>query len=197
MGITIDETRTTLARTKEQRIGEIALRLFLLHGYRKVTMSDIAAAVGVSRPTLYGVYPNKEAIFGALLDRETERHEHETRRRLASLHVFQDRLVCVFDVWIVEPFASVIDSANGIDLMTNCKAYVPEQVAALYARFEAILAETLRPELGSFPAIDPDDLAHILMLAVTGMKVSTETLSELRRMVSGLTILVDAVRAPR
>lgn len=40
-----------------------ATRVFARFGYRRTTMGEIAQEAGMSRPALYLLYPNKEAIF--------------------------------------------------------------------------------------------------------------------------------------
>lgn len=40
-----------------------ALELFKEHGYEGTSIAHLTEAIGVSAPSLYGVFPNKEAIF--------------------------------------------------------------------------------------------------------------------------------------
>lgn len=56
---------------RARRILDEATRLILHYGYDKTTMSDIAAAAGVSKSTLYLYWQSKDALFRALLTRET------------------------------------------------------------------------------------------------------------------------------
>ena len=51
------------------KILQAALRLYLKHGLKKVTLEDVAKAIGKSRSVLYYYYKNKEEIFGAVLDK--------------------------------------------------------------------------------------------------------------------------------
>jgi AcrR family transcriptional regulator len=53
---------------KRYRIVTAALQAFSRFGYRRTAMQDIAAAAGVSRPSLYLVFPNKAAVFRALAE---------------------------------------------------------------------------------------------------------------------------------
>lgn len=53
---------------RRARIVAAALEAFSRFGYRRAAMADIAAAAGVSRPSLYLVFPNKAAVFRALAD---------------------------------------------------------------------------------------------------------------------------------
>jgi len=46
---------------------EAALELVGRHGLAELSMDDLAAAAGVSRATLYRLFPGKSALFGALV----------------------------------------------------------------------------------------------------------------------------------
>lgn len=177
---------------KEQKITDAAIRLFHRHGFRKVTMQDIAAESGMSRPSLYASFGNKEAVFGAIMDDHAARHAAEAEARVARLASLRERLECLFEIWIVKPYASVIGSENGAELLANSTVYAPAAAAALYARFEAQLREILEPEMKGGCALSAADLAHILMMATKGLKAATETLAELERLIAGLIAMAVA-----
>lgn len=52
---------------------DVALELFIEHGYRGTSMDAIARAAGVTKPVVYSCFPSKAALFTALLDREEQR----------------------------------------------------------------------------------------------------------------------------
>ena len=66
---------------------DAAHALFAERGYAAVTMDDVAAAVGVTKPLLYNYWGNKERLFLASMERSAEalfavvleavRHEHD------------------------------------------------------------------------------------------------------------------------
>jgi len=62
--------RSRLSRDErmEQTLG-VAHRLFAARGYRDVTMEEIAAAVGVTKPLLYNYFGNKEQLYIACMER--------------------------------------------------------------------------------------------------------------------------------
>lgn len=61
------------------KIFEAATRLFREHGYKKVTISDITAAAGVGKGTLYLYWPSKQDLMLALIAAEVIRILQETQ----------------------------------------------------------------------------------------------------------------------
>ena len=57
---------------RQLQVMEASLKLFLHYGYQKVSLVDIARDLGVSRPTVYQAFPNKEEIFKALVEQRNE-----------------------------------------------------------------------------------------------------------------------------
>jgi Transcriptional regulator len=53
---------------KREEIMSAAIELFDQNGFERVKMDDIALAVGISKPTLYQFFTNKEALFRAVLE---------------------------------------------------------------------------------------------------------------------------------
>ncbi len=182
---------------KHQKILTAAYRLFNQHGFRKVTMSDIAEAAEMSRPSLYAAFDNKEAVFSAIVTQHSARCEALVVERLAKATALRPRLEVLFEVWIVEPFTLVIGSPAGLDLLGNAAAYAPDAIAHTFRRFEHHLTRILKSELtGKRNGMTARDLAHIMTLATKGLKASTATVTELRRMTDGLIAMAIATATP-
>ena len=76
------------ADSGRQRIVEAARAHFFNHGFRSVTMDDLAAELGISKKTLYARFPSKTALLeavladkfagvGAALERISGEHAHD------------------------------------------------------------------------------------------------------------------------
>jgi AcrR family transcriptional regulator len=52
---------------------DVALELFLEHGYKGTSMEAVARAAGVTKPVVYACFTSKADLFGALLDQEEQR----------------------------------------------------------------------------------------------------------------------------
>ncbi|HEY8745081.1 MAG TPA: helix-turn-helix domain-containing protein, partial [Chloroflexota bacterium] len=57
------------SQSRRQRILEEAAQVFSRYGYRATSVDDIAEASGTSKGGVYFHFPNKDAIFRALLER--------------------------------------------------------------------------------------------------------------------------------
>jgi AcrR family transcriptional regulator len=66
-----------------QRMIAAARRQFFVHGFRKVSMDDLATELGVSKKTLYAHFPSKTALVEAVLKDKFEEVETDLSR-LAS-----------------------------------------------------------------------------------------------------------------
>ena len=156
-------------------------------------MSEIAEAAEMSRPSLYAAFESKEAVFNAIGMEHNARSELALTERLPKASTLRARLEVLFAIWIIEPFASVVESPAGLDLLGNSAAYAPEAVAQTYERFEQHLTTLLKAELtGKRNGLTARDLAHIMTLATKGLKASTTTVAELRRMTDGLIAMAIA-----
>lgn len=61
------------AEAREGELLDVALELFLEHGYNLVTVEMVATEVGMTRRTIYARYPHKTALFTAAVQRAIER----------------------------------------------------------------------------------------------------------------------------
>lgn len=68
---------------RREQILQAGERLFAEHGYRGVTIAEVAAAVGVSTGSFYSHFPDKETFFGVILDRLTDRGVLQARAVIA------------------------------------------------------------------------------------------------------------------
>ncbi len=77
--------------TSRQRIVEEAARLFELRGYHETTIDDIAASVGVAKPTIYRYVRSKQQVLEEIFERLVTRLRRDLER-VASIHDPQSQL---------------------------------------------------------------------------------------------------------
>src|SRR4029079_17106230 len=78
--MTLGDDQTVLAllsqlmvRTDPDQILDAALRCIARVGFSKTTFDDIAREAGCARATVYRIFPSKQQLVAALLNREGER----------------------------------------------------------------------------------------------------------------------------
>jgi AcrR family transcriptional regulator len=86
-------TRTERTKEKQDRVLSAAQQVFMQYGFEGASMDAIALAASVSKPTLYRYYPNKEAMFIAVLE------------QLALRPFSEDTLVALNDMPLDSPEA--------------------------------------------------------------------------------------------
>jgi AcrR family transcriptional regulator len=173
---------------RRRKVRQAAMEVFLRYGYRKVTMDDIARGVGISRPALYLVFPNKEAVFRDLVEAGLDDLIEKIEAGLPSRATLADQLSHVFQVSSVGSFELVARAPAANELMNASFDFARD----LFDRHEQRLAEILiRLIRGAVP--EPDALrppaqarARIMIAAAHGFKSKAKDLQDMRALVSDL-----------
>jgi AcrR family transcriptional regulator len=161
---------------KRERALKAAQECFTLYGFKRTTMDDIAQKAAISRPALYLLFPNKEAIFRTLSE---ELHNAALVRAEAALRAegtLAERLVAAFEGKDLEFIELVQSSAHGVELVDLKHAIAADIAEHAESRFKELLAQALdQAELHgelTFERIgfDAPECAELLILAVSGVK---------------------------
>src|ERR1700720_855179 len=158
---------------------EAALQMFWRKGYEGPALSDLTAAMGIIRPSIYATFGNKEALFRKALDRYSERTtnymaealKEPTARAVAErlMAGAADSLSCPDNprgCLIVQGALACGDGAQGIRKELIARRATGE--AKVPERFARATAE------GDLPAgTDAADLARYVMSVIHGMAVQS------------------------
>lgn len=188
----------TAMEDRQARVLEVARQAFVRHGYKRVTMGDIAGAANLSRPALYLVYPSKEEIFTACLSLYFGELLTELKAGLPGENGVERKLVLAFELWAVRPFGMVLAAPDSKDLFESGRQFATDVVAAHFATFESIVGQLLKPLVQAqstvrLPAIQ---IARLMVGAALGFKQSARDVAHLRQMIAGLIGIVLASLRP-
>jgi AcrR family transcriptional regulator len=71
------EETTPYRRTLKNKVLDVAIKLFIVHGVRAVKMDDIAQELGISKRTLYEIYTDKEELlYQSVCRYDRQKQEH-------------------------------------------------------------------------------------------------------------------------
>lgn len=138
--------QTTTQPDIRDRILDGTLRAIGQHGLRKLGMTDVATAAGVSRGTLYRYFGSRDELLGALFDFERQRFQTAVNDRLAEVDPGLPRLEAHVE-FVLEylrghpALARLVETEPRFGL-SFLEAHYPSFRSATAAILEPILAES-------------------------------------------------------
>ena len=171
-------------RLTRQRISDVATTLFVVRGFDHVTVSEIAAIVGVSEKTVFNYFPTKESLVFDRADegiqrlsaalREREPGESPTKAMLRALRADPEELQELPDA--IQMF---------VPLFSEMVASTPALRAA-WLELHGRLVEVTTRELAAHADVDPRDPEPMIAArAIVGLQ-EVEYASRIRHIEAGL-----------
>ena len=167
-----------------------ALDVFWRRGYEGTSLSDLTEAMGVTRPSLYAAFGNKEELFRKVLDR------YGAMRTDPSCDVLNEPTSRRAVERLLMNFAGTGDDAprgclmvQGALVCSEASDAIRQELTARRAQGEARLRDRLEDwkAAGDLPAdADPQSLARYVMAVANGMSVQATggaSADELKRVV--------------
>ncbi|GAA4331907.1 hypothetical protein GCM10023144_21160 [Pigmentiphaga soli] len=165
---------------RRQHIVDAAIGVFLRYGYRRTTMADIAEAAGLTRPTLYLTFPDKEKVFKAVIDTMVANKLTAIRQGLARRASLAAKLRFACEAWGAEGFELVRANPDAKDMFDFGFPPVREGCLAFEELIAGILSEPLRhTEL----KIAARQLARAIVFGMTGFKHIARDGQEMRQLI--------------
>lgn len=176
------------------RILDAAVEAASIHGIGRMSVADVAARAGLSRPTVYKRYPSKDALVAATVSREAMAVVEATRQAAAGIEDPREALTAAV--------ATVLRLAREHPLLDRVVRTEPERLVPLLTtddgpilgavrgvietvfavRFPALdtvtcrrLADMLARLLISYALNAPDDPPEVVALVVAGVIVDGAT----------------------
>jgi AcrR family transcriptional regulator len=163
----------------DKALGE-ALRLFWRKGYEGTSLTDLTEAMGVTRPSLYATFGNKEDLFHKALDLYNRAYLNFMGPALEeprSRDVVARLLTGFADAQSDPANPPGCFSTNAALACSEAAEPIRQELVARRARGETALRERLEraKDEGDLPAdADPADLARYVMTMAQGMAVQAK-----------------------
>lgn len=179
---------------KKSQVLAAALKMFSAYGFKRVTMNDIAEEAGMSRPSLYLMFSNKEDIFRGAIADYAEKSLERIRAGLPEQEGLEAKLAFALDVWIVQGYEMMNQSPHADEFIDCSYFFAKEVIGLIYGDFEKILLEILESQTTSIEArgMTPSHLAHFIRVSAQGYKPAVQNVEELRNLIAMLLKVVLA-----
>jgi len=156
---------------------DAALEIFRTKGYSGTSLEDLTETTGINRPSLYGAFGNKRALFEACVDHYWSRAGRDYQAALSATGRLGDDLRGFFRV-----FLDVICGAEVGGCIVACALPADVSTApSLLARFAGIVRQSDRAvaarltqaaESGDLPGdSDPVQLAEVIVSVMLALSL--------------------------
>ncbi len=181
-----------------------ALQVFTKHGYAAASMDRIASAAGVSKPTLYSYFQDKEGLFINLMQQLTQKSNEIvfSLRTNPDLPIPPDQVLRQIATSVLEEFSHNQQLLTLMRLIIGESERFPELARTFMIEIEKPLLEQLSFYLKSQPQLklpDPMVAARIFAGSIVHYLIVQNILQgkdilplERDRMVNGLVHLIMA-----
>jgi len=159
---------------------DAALQVFWREGFLSASLSDLTAAMGINKPSLYAAFGDKQALYLAALERYAAQHLRAPAERLdanpegrAAVHDFLRALSALFASPALPGGCFIVNGSADSGAITMPKAVESALQKALRGN-EALLRARLQraADDGQLPVgHEPAALASFFMATVAGMSV--------------------------
>jgi len=177
--------------SKHERVVERATKVFSRYGFARTTMGDIAEACEISRPSLYLLFPDKEAIFAAVVEEMDREKLASIRAELNRLKGLQAKLLHACLSWGchgIDLAAAHPDAADLFDLRFR----VVQQV---YRNFQSLVVELISEHVRAARlSISAEQAARTLVFGMRGLKEAAADRRDMQSLITSVvTIFVRAI----
>jgi AcrR family transcriptional regulator len=181
------------ASVRRSRIVGAATPVFLRYGFGRTTMADIAQASGLTRPTLYLTFPDKESAFQAVVEAMIEEKMSQIRAGISDLSRVDEKLLYVCNAWAAEGYELVQAHPDARDMFDLGF----KSVCAGYQAFEDLVADILKEAVDrSALDLSPAKLARSIVYALKGFKDVAANSADLRTLIATHVAVVSAALLP-
>jgi len=145
-----------------QRILDATVDVLARRGPRKLSLSDVAAAAGVSRPTLYRWFPSKDALLDAFGEHEQARFDDGLATAIAGLDG-EARLDAVLRFIVAYQRSSSLRRVADVEpdhVLRRMREVMPTMRDRLLPHFsgpDAAVVASVVARIGACHALVPDD----------------------------------------
>jgi AcrR family transcriptional regulator len=178
----------------KEKVVEAGIQLFFRYGVKRTTMNDLAVEAGVSRPTLYGVFSNKDEVLCAVIRTLSERTRIAIEAEFLTARTLSEKLDIAFEHAVMKGFDLLRSSADATDILAGFSAAAREEVAKGNEGFRALMEKILIAHEAEVrrSGLTHRRLSDYIQNSARGCRDSAKDKAHLRELLKSLKALVLA-----
>ena len=187
----------TQTRDVKSAILDATDRLLARHGYKKMTIDDLAAEVGIGKGSVYLHFSSKEEIALSHIDAIIERLKKRLYEIASKKTACDKRLKEMLVERVIFRFDSVQHYTRSLDdIFAKIRQQLLERRGRYFGEEAKIFAKLIKEgvDSGAFAKINPDNAALSLLLATNSLlpySLSTQELGERKEIHKRVSELAD------
>jgi AcrR family transcriptional regulator len=160
---------------RARQLLDAAFAVFMKNGFDKSSMSDVAAAAGVSRPTLYRSFATKEELFLGVVSRLHADAHAACRAAADGNGDLATRLAAIATAKLTAHIDVAQSSPHGADLLDLNQRIAGDLATAANHDFTKLVIDVMRGADGTeidlaANELSPDRAAAIVVSVIDGLK---------------------------
>ncbi|CUI62022.1 TetR/AcrR family transcriptional regulator [Cognatishimia activa] len=163
---------------RNAEIAMAALATVGKYGLQKTTMSDIAQAAGISRQSLYNVYPNKEELLRAAVKYFMDADLQMVKEAWKDLDGAEAKLDAYFSMGPLRWYDQLTDMPNVNELLEGMSAIVEPSLKDGHLNWIELLADLLGEKIDADQA---HEVADLVFFSAKNAKFSAASRAQLER----------------
>jgi AcrR family transcriptional regulator len=183
------ETLSLIKQARRIRILDAAESVFRADGFRGASMERIAVAAGMSKVTVYGYFPDKEAAFVGVAQRFAERLQLAFEAALAAKANIAQRITQA----LLSKHLAVLETVRRSTQSQDIFATRDRIAAPIFAEVDQRMMKRLTDVLRTGGVPEPKRLARLLFAAAQGIANQGGTA---QAVTADIELLVQALLSP-
>ncbi len=177
------------------RIAQAGYEVISKYGLRRATMNDIAEAAGVSRQTVYNIFPNREELLGGVVRYHFNSKWQTIHDKAEGLTSREERIAVLLDTLVVSSWESMQAMPHADELELELATTMRPRLEDVHAHSMRQLCEFFEPYEGQLQlrGISARGLGEMLHHATLGLKLSSTSREQIETVVATLQACLIAV----
>lgn len=179
----------------QEKLVEAAVRLFARYGVKKTSMALVAEEAGVSRQTLYSIFPSKDELLAAGMDSFVDQILANLTAEWPQCASIEDILDAYFRHAVYTPFQLLQKNPDLKDLLHGVGVHTQKVAVESDKRKARALAEQFAPFEAQLKAKGTNSkaIADLIVKTACELKFSVDRKKELETLLGTLRQAISAL----